>query len=128
MLVPAVCALSPFVFIAPAEKPTGFSTWQFVPFWTLFRDMNSGAFGSVFEAALHYVPMGYVLVALGRHPAVAFGCAFAFAEVLEILQIGIAGRSFDITEGVYAGVGALTGAWALERLRERGEPASPARP
>lgn len=120
ILVPAVRALSPFQLVAPAEALASFSLWQLVPFWAFFRNINLGTVANVFEAALHYLPLGYVLVALGRRPVVAFACAFALAEVLEVLQIAVAGRTFDITEGLYAGAGALVGAWAFDRLRDRG--------
>jgi glycopeptide antibiotics resistance protein len=120
ILVPAVRALSPFQLVAPEDTLAAFSLWQLVPFWAFFRNINPGTVANVFEAALHYLPLGYVLVALRQRPALVFACAFALAEVLEVLQIGIAGRTLDITEGIYAGAGALVGAWAFERLRERG--------
>ncbi|MFB3065661.1 MAG: hypothetical protein ACE10D_04010 [Planctomycetota bacterium] len=40
------------------------------------------------------------------------------AEMLEVLQIPVVGRVFDVTEGIYAGFMGLVGAWAVTRLRE----------
>jgi len=119
VLAPALRALAPFDLVAPGEKLADFDLWQLVPFWALFRNINPGTFRNVFEAAAHYVPMGYVLAALGRRPMTGFAWALVLAVALEVLQIGIAGRTFDITEGLYAGAGALIGAWVLDRLRHR---------
>lgn len=119
-LVPALRALSPFELVSPGEKLADFDPWQLVPFWAFFRNINPSTLDNVFEAAAHYVPIGYVLAALGRRAATGFACAMVLAVALEVLQIGIAGRTFDITEGLYAGAGAIVGAWALDRLRHRG--------
>jgi glycopeptide antibiotics resistance protein len=119
VLAPALRALSPFDFISPSEKLSDFNVWQFVPFWAFFRNINLSTFRNVFEAAVYYVPIGYALVAMGRRPTTAFLAALVLAEVLEVLQIGVAGRTFDITEGIYAGTGALLGAYVLAQLHER---------
>jgi len=126
ILTPAVRALAPFEWVAPAEKLAGFSLWQLVPFWATFRHITIGTLVSVVAAALAYVPLGYTLTALGRRHAAAFALAFGLALVLEVLQIGVVGRTFDVTEGIFGGAGALTGAWAFERLRRGRVGATPA--
>lgn len=114
---PAARALSPLIFVSLEEKmASDFSWWQLVPFWALFRNVNVSTFRNVFEAALFYLPLGWALASRGSSPRVVFVAALVLAEVLEILQLFIAGRTYDITEGLYAGACALAGAWALGRL------------
>jgi VanZ family protein len=113
---PVARALSPFQLVPLDEKLAEVSAWQLVPFWALFRNVNVSTFRNVFEAALYYAPLGYVLAARGHRPVVSFAAAVALAEVLEVLQLPIAGRTYDITEGIYAGACALAGAWVLSRL------------
>lgn len=92
-------------------------TWdQFLPFMNLFRNLNFATFFNVFEAASVYVILGYSLRALGKRPAVCFCWALLLAELLEVLQISIVGRTFDLTEGLLATTGALVGALAYDRF------------
>ncbi len=117
VLAPAARALSPLQFVSLEEKMAAdFSWWQLVPFWALFRNINVSTFRNVFEAALFYLPLGWALAARGHSPRFVFLAALLLAEVLEILQLFIAGRTYDVTEGLYAGACALAGAWALGRL------------
>jgi glycopeptide antibiotics resistance protein len=116
LLAPALRALSPFVLAPIEEKLADISGWNFLPFWPLFRNVNLATFRNVFEAAMYYVPLGYALSALGKRPLTAVLVALGTAEALEVLQIPIEGRTFDITEGLYAGFAAFVGAYALSRL------------
>jgi glycopeptide antibiotics resistance protein len=120
ILAPAIRALEPFRLAPLDEKLGQIGLGNFVPFWPLFKNVNLATFRNVFEAAMFYVPLGWALTARHRSPALCFVIAFALADALEVLQIPIEGRTFDITEGIYAGTAALAGAFALTRLRVRG--------
>lgn len=117
VLAPLIRALAPFELTSPAEKLALLGPWHFVPFYTFFGNINLATFRNVFEAALYYVPLGYALHALHKGALVVFLAAFAIAELGEILQLAIAGRTFDVTEGIFAGAGALLGAWLFDQLR-----------
>lgn len=119
ILAPAFRALEPFALAPLHEKLDAISVWNVIPFWALFQKVNLSTLRNVFEAAMYYVPLGYALHALGKHQPVAIAAAFILADVLEVLQIPIEGRTFDLTEGVYAAAGALVGALALDRLSAR---------
>lgn len=119
ILAPAIRALEPFELAPLDEKLAAITLSGFIPFWTLFQTLNISTFRNVFEAAMFYVPIGYVLAALDRRPWVAAAGSILLAEVLEILQIPVAGRTFDVTEGAYAAAGAIVGVHALARLRAR---------
>jgi glycopeptide antibiotics resistance protein len=116
VIAPACRALSPFVLAPLDQKLAEISVWNFLPFWPLFRNVNLSTFRNVFEAAMYYVPLGYALFALKKRPLWAFVLAFLLADTLEVLQIPIEGRTFDITEGIYAGFAAVFGAYALLAL------------
>jgi glycopeptide antibiotics resistance protein len=128
VLAPAVRALEPFRLAPIEDKISAIGLGNFVPFWPLFRNVNLSTFRNVFEAAMFYVPLGYALTARHRSPAACFAIAFVLADVLEVLQIPIEGRTFDITEGIYAGTAALAGAFALQRLRVRAAASAPIEP
>lgn len=114
--VPLVRALAPFE-LAPLDQALAkIDAGSFLPFWTLFRHLTFSTFTNVFEAACTYVPLGWALTVLGRRPAVIFAWAAGLAVALELLQIPIAGRTFDPTEGILAASGALVGAWLYQRL------------
>ena len=116
VLAPATRALSPFEFIPWRVGLDEISAWQWVPFWALFRNLNLSTFRNVFEVAAFYLPLGYALYALGRPPRVGFLACLSLAVLLELLQIPVRGRVFDVTEGIYAGLMGLVGAWVLASL------------
>lgn len=124
IVAPTLRALQPFEFRPLGEALDAVDGWQFVPFWALFRNLNVSTFRNVFEAAAIYLPLGYALYALGKSPRFGFLACLALAEVLEILQIPVVARVYDITEGVYAGLMGLVGAWAFTRLEEEARPAA----
>lgn len=132
VLAPTLRALQPFDFVGFGAGLEEIDSWQFVPFWALFRNLNLSTFRNVFEASAIYLPLGYALFALGRRPAFGFFVCLGLAELLEILQIPVANRVFDVTEGVYAGLMGVAGAWlytSLQALTPRApEPAAPAGP
>lgn len=113
LLAPAVRALQPFEFQAFADGAAGIDGRAFVPFAMLFSKLSAGAFLNVFEAAAFYLPLGYALAALGRSPRAGFVLCLVYGLALEVAQIPVAGRTFDVTEGLYAGAMALVGAWLL---------------
>jgi VanZ family protein len=120
VLAPITRALSPFQFYDDlAEGMVDVTVWNLVPFWQLFRNINLSTFRNVFEAAAIYLPLGYALFAIGRPPKVGFVMCLVLAEALEVLQIPVVNRTFDITEGVYAGLMGLLGAHALIQLDRR---------
>lgn len=121
VLAPTLRALQPFQFGDLSAELEAITIWRLVPFAALFENINLSTFRNVFEASAIYLPLGYALFALRRQPRLGFLVCFGLAETLEILQIPIAGRTFDVTEGIYAGLMGLAGAWlftSLEALRE----------
>lgn len=122
VLAPFCRALQPFQFGSIGEGLAEISGWNLVPFWALFRNLNLSTFRNVFEAAAIYLPLGYALAALGRPPKIGFLACLGLALVLEVLQIPVLGRVFDITEGLYAGLMGLAGAWALGSLEAYRDP------
>ena len=120
ILAPTLRALQPFRFLDLDQALDKITVWQFVPFAALFANINLSTFRNVFEAAAIYLPLGYALFALGRRPRFGFFACLILAEVLEVLQIPVAGRVFDITEGIYAGLMGLAGAWLYTSLGELG--------
>jgi glycopeptide antibiotics resistance protein len=120
VLAPLCRALQPFrIYDDISEGLVDVTAWNFVPFWQLFRNINLSTFRNVFEAAAIYLPLGYAIHALGRSPRFGFFMCLALAEMLEVLQIPIVDRTYDITEGIYAGLMGLLGAHALIQLRKR---------
>lgn len=125
VLAPATRALAPFEFVSIREGLSQISAWQFAPFWALFRNLNISTFRNVFEVAAFYLPLGYAIYALGYAPRFSFFAGFLLAEILEGLQIIVRGRVFDVTEGIYAGLMGLVGAWILASLGESAAKATP---
>jgi VanZ family protein len=120
ILAPLCRALQPFqIYDDFSEGLVDVTAWNFVPFWQLFRNINLSTFRNVFEAAAIYLPLGYAVHALGRPPRVGFLICLGWAEALEVFQIPIVNRTYDITEGIYAGLMGLLGAHALNGLRKR---------
>ncbi len=117
ILAPTTRALSPFIFQPIGVGLEEISVWQWVPFWALFQNINVSTFRNVFEAAAFYLPLGYAVYALGRPARIGFVACLVLGEALELLQIPVVGRVFDITEGLYAGLMGLVGAWILTSLR-----------
>lgn len=128
ILAPTFRALQPFRFMPIGEALGEITVWQFVPFAALFANINLSTFRNVFEAAAIYLPLGYALFALGRAPRVGFFACLILAEVLEVLQIPVAGRVFDITEGLYAGLMGVAGAWLFTSLQDLGRAPTAAAP
>jgi glycopeptide antibiotics resistance protein len=116
VLAPLTRALSPFDFYSIGEGIEEITIWQWVPFWALFQNINVSTFRNVFEASAFYLPLGYALYALGKPARLGFAVCLLLAEVNEILQIPVRGRVFDVTEGIYAGLMGLVGAWILTSL------------
>jgi hypothetical protein len=113
LLAPAVRALQPFVFEAFADGAARIDDRAFIPFATLFAKRSTRGFLNVFEVAAFYLPLGYVLAVRGRSLARGFLLCLLYGLALEVAQIPVIGRTFDVTEGLYAGVMALVGAWLL---------------
>lgn len=120
VLAPTLRALQPFVFGDIGAELSRITVWRLVPFAALFENINLSTFRNVFEASAIYLPLGYGLFALGKSPKVGFVVCLALAELLEVLQIPVAGRTFDVTEGIYAGLMGLAGAWLFTSLKELG--------
>ncbi|MEQ9500693.1 MAG: VanZ family protein [Deltaproteobacteria bacterium] len=126
ILAPTTRAMSPFIFQTVGQGLEEITVWQWVPFWALFQNINVSTFRNVFEAAAFYLPLGYAVHALGRRPRVGFVVCLVLGETLELLQIPVVGRVFDITEGLYAGLMGLVGAWILTSLSTPDAPTRPA--
>jgi glycopeptide antibiotics resistance protein len=118
ILLPLLRALAPFHLLPLDQAFARLEGRRFLPFWSLFVHITMSTFTNVFEAAATYIPIGWVLAARGLRPGLIFGLALVLAELLEVLQIPIATRTFDVTEGLLAAPGALLGAWAFVRLVE----------
>jgi glycopeptide antibiotics resistance protein len=122
VLAPVTRALAPFQLRPFAEGLAAASLGNLLPFWSLFSKLDVSTFRNVFEAAAIYLPLGYALAALQRPPWFAAAVAVGLAWTLELLQLGVVGRVSDITEGLYAALMALVGAWALGALGARPGP------
>jgi VanZ family protein len=118
-LVPVLRALAPFELASDAEIAARLRVTALVPFHALFANVTGGTFANVFEAAAAYAPLGWVLTALGTRGRAAVVAPALLAEVLELAQIGIRGRTVDVTEGLYAAFGAAAATWAYAALRAR---------
>lgn len=119
LLAPTFRALYPYELIPISEAISVISIWNLVPFSNFFQNINISTFYNVFEASAIYLPLGYSLHALGKSPRFGLISCFTFAMLLEILQIPILDRSFDITEGVFAGFMGLVGAYAFNKLSKK---------
>ncbi len=124
ILAPTLRAMQPFQFQSLSEAFELITVWQLVPFATLFENINLSTFRNVFEASAIYLPLGYAVHALGKRPWVGFAVCLGLAELLEVLQIPVAGRVFDITEGIYAGAMGVAGAWVFTSLQAMNPAAS----
>jgi hypothetical protein len=127
-LVPVLRALAPFRLVDDAALAAKLAPdvllVHLVPFGMLFADLKASTFTNVFELALTtYAPLGWALAARGASRGRVLVVALVLAEVLEALQLPIEGRTFDVTEGLIAAVGALVGALALEHARRHWIPA-----
>ncbi len=118
LLGPALRALQPFEFEDLSQALQHVNAGSFVPFRSLFRNLNFWTLFNVFEASAVYLPLGYALFVVGTSPWSCFWMSLLVAEMLEVLQIPVVGRVFDVTEGIYAGFMGLVGAWSVTRLRE----------
>lgn len=114
--LPVLRALAPFRFTTLAAGLERIDWARQLPFLHFFMKINPITMMNVVEAASAYLALGFALAALGRSTLASFGLALILAEVLEVLQIPVEGRTFDITEGILAASGALVGAYAYGRL------------
>ncbi len=128
VLAPTLRALQPFEFQTMSEAVGAITVWQFVPFAALFENINLSTFRNVFEASAIYLPLGYALHAWGMNTRVGFFICLGLGELLEVLQIPVAGRVFDITEGLYAGLMGVAGAWMFTSLQAMNAAKAPAGP
>lgn len=115
--VPVLRALAPFKLRSWDETIATIDWERFLPFWLFFNRISFATITNVFEAALMYLPLGWALGARGRSPVFAWVVGLLLAESLEVAQIAIEGRYFDITEGLLASTGAAFGVWLFRRLR-----------
>jgi len=116
VLMPVLRALAPLQFRPWRPVVQALSWRDFLPFWTLFSNLTLATFSNVVEAAATYIPLGYALGGLGKRPSPIFAVSLALAWVLEVAQIGIIGRTFDLTEGLLAASGAFAGLAFFESL------------
>jgi VanZ family protein len=116
LAAPTLRALAPFELVPIQEKLASLSGWQLVPFWALFDHLTVWSFSNVFEAIAVFVPLAWLLRASGASAALAIVACAGLAEVLEVLQLGIAGRTFDITEGVYGAASAAVASFVFARV------------
>ena len=121
ILAPALRALFPYQFIPLGTALESVDKSSLVPFWKFFQNINISTFYNVFEASAIYLPLGYALHALGRSAKFGFFACFLLAEILEICQIVVVNRTFDITEGIFAGLMGLVGAYAYRRMTRESE-------
>ncbi len=115
--LPVLRALAPFRFSSFAAGLDRVVWSHQLPFLHFFMRINPLTMMNVVEAASAYLVLGFALASLGRSTLASFGFALLLAEALEILQIPVEGRTFDITEGILAASGALVGAVAYTRLK-----------
>lgn len=116
VLLPILRALAPFRFSSFAAGLERVEWARQLPFFHFFMRINPLTMMNVVEAASAYLALGFALAALGRSILTSFGIALLLAELLEVLQIPVEGRTFDITEGILAASGALVGAYVYGRL------------
>jgi len=112
VLSPVSRAFSPFVFRSVADGLAMFNLVHLVPFSLLFESLKISTFLNVFETASTYLPLGYALCVLRVRTPVAFGITILLAEIMEIAQIVVEGRTTDVTEGLLAAAGAVAG-WSI---------------
>ena len=116
LLLPLLRALDPFR-LEPGD--ISISVWNFVPFASVFARVNEFTVANVFTVVAVYVPLAHFLWAR-RHPVrrMVLACV-AYALLMELLQIPIEGRTFDITEALVAGLSALlvSAFWSQASIR-----------
>jgi len=113
LLYPLLLALVPFRFLPLSEAMEQVSPGSFVPFRSLFVNINPGTFFNVFSAAAAFLPLGYAFAALGRAPARLAAVCAAWGIACELAQIPVPGRSLDTAIGLYAGLMGLFAAWLM---------------
>ena len=116
LLLPGLRALDPFAF---TSEPAAVTAWNFVPFASLFGQVNAFTIANFFTVVAVYVPLAHVLWARGR-PVWAMALAtMACAATLEAAQLFVPGRTFDMTEALVAGASALVvaGFWRQTSMR-----------
>jgi glycopeptide antibiotics resistance protein len=108
--LPVLRALAPFDFGEWSAPPAN----RFVPFASLFGNVTAYTVANFFTIVAVYLPLAYVMLLRRRSVAVtAFAC-FALATVLEIGQIPLVSRTFDMTEAMIAAASALVAARARQ--------------
>jgi VanZ family protein len=128
-LIPLLRALAPFRLAddeaLAAKLAPDVLLVHLVPFGMLFAHLEVSTVTNVFGLALTtYAPLGWALAARGASRGRVLVVALVLAEVLEALQLPLEGRTFDVTEGLIAAVGALIGALTLEHARRHWIPAT----
>ncbi|MFO0727442.1 MAG: VanZ family protein [Myxococcota bacterium] len=114
--LPSLRALAPFELVPLESLLSDIRLERLLPFSELFENLRLSTFSHVIETASCYAPLGFVIAARGRSTRVAFLGAVILAEVLEVLQLPIAGRTFDLGEAGLGAFGAVVGAWAFRRI------------
>jgi glycopeptide antibiotics resistance protein len=103
-------ALEPFR-VVEWEAP-GFRS--FVPFYWTFRRVHEWTIANFLGSVAVYLPLAHVMLVRGRGVVAATATCFGLAFVLEVCQIPLENRAFDITEPLLAAGAALAVARAHE--------------
>jgi VanZ family protein len=120
---PGVCVL--FALALPALRalePFRFGEWstpdasRFVPFASLFGNVTVLTVANFFTIIAVYLPLAYVMKLRGRSTGMAAVACFVVATCLEIGQIPLEGRTFDMTEAMLAAAAALVAARAHQLI------------
>ncbi len=124
LALPVSRALAPFEARPWQEGLALVQAEDLLPFWALFDRLRPETFANLAEVAVVWAGFGWVVAA--RRPggwglALAAGLAAGLALALELLQLGVSGRTFDPTEALLAALGAGLAA----RLRAAVEPGPP---
>jgi VanZ family protein len=102
--------LSPFRYTAQA------SAIQFFPFMAHYERTSMLALSDFFEAALLYFPMGFVIALHYGRGRLAWALALSATALvsvpLEVAQRHVVGRYADISDPIFALVGAAAGVYA----------------
>ncbi len=111
-------ALSPLDFVSVAEAIDKIEWRSFVPFAANIQKTNLATVTNVVIIFAYYAPLGWWLGARGIDKFVASGIAFGTAIIMEVGQLFVANRVFDISEGIFAALAAGAAAWGLGHLEE----------
>jgi VanZ family protein len=111
---PALCyAFAIALIVVRAMAPFRFDAWSapdargFVPFATLLANFTRDTVANVFTVVAVYAPLAHVLLMRGARVGATVATCVVIALLLEVFQIPLAGRTFDVTEGLLAAAAAL---------------------